>query len=190
MVNKKMIKNKKGQMGIVWFFVILFIIMVVGFAAAIFSGAFTYVSSTITPVFTGLDQDVGGVNLSEAGQYSIGTANTMVQQLPWIVGLAYVFALIGSIMFVLMYSSNPNPMWLGGFFIFMIFLILISIILSNAYQDIYTGGDELALTLQSMTIISFLILNSPYVFGVITVVAGIFMFAGKQGETVQGGYGV
>jgi hypothetical protein len=181
--------NKKAQTGIVIFFVILGVVLLLGFVLAIFAGAGAYAGDVITPVFQDLGV-VGGANLSQAGQYSVGTVNTLVQAAPWIIGFAYIFALLASIMFVLSYDRSMNPMWMGGYFVFMMFLILLAIIMSNSYQDIYSGTDELALKLQSMTILSYLILYSPHIFTIITVVAGIFLFAGKQGETVQSGYGV
>jgi hypothetical protein len=182
-------ENKKGQTGIVIFFVFLAIILLAGFVFAIVTGALTYASGVIAPVFTGLGT-VEGANLSQAAQYTVGTANTLVQAAPWIIGFAYLFALLASILFVLSYDKSMNPMWMGGYFVFMIALVLLAIIISNAYQDIYQGTDEIALSLQSMTILSYLILYSPHIFTIITVVAGIFLFAGKQGETVQSGYGV
>jgi len=180
--------NKKGQIGIILFFVILAIVLVLGFVIALLVGAGSYVGDVVTPVFTDLGGDVGGANLSQAGQYSVGTVNVLVQAAPWIIGFSYLVALIGSIVFVLSYSSNSNPMFMGVYFIFMIFLILIAILFSNMYQSVYEGGDSIALKLQSMTIISYLILYSPHIFTIITIVAGIFLFAGKQGETVTSGY--
>jgi hypothetical protein len=181
--------KKKAQTGIVIFFVILGVILLVGFVLAIFAGAGTYAGNVIAPIFNDLGV-VGGANLSQAAQYSVGTVNTLVQAAPWIIGFAYLFALLSSILFVLSYDRSVNPMWMGGYFVFMVFLILLAIIVSNAYQDIYQGTDELALQLQSMTILSYLISYSPHVFTIICVVAGIFLFAGKQGETVSSGYGV
>lgn len=181
--------NKRGQTGIIIFFVILAIILIAGFVFAIVTGAVVWTSGVISPVFNDLGV-VDNINLSQASQNSVGVVNTMVQSAPWIVGFAYLFALLASILFILSYDRSMNPMWMGGYFVFMIFLIILAIILSNAYQDIYQGTDELAVTLQGMTILSYLILYSPHVFTVIMIVAGIFLFAGKQGETVQSGYGV
>lgn len=180
-------ENKKGQMGIILFFVIIGIILVLGFVFAFFVGAGSYVGDVVTPVFTDLGGDVGGVNLSQAGQYSVGTVNTLIQAAPLLLGLSYFVALLASIIFVLSYSSNSNPMFMGGYFVFMIFLVLLAILFSNMYQDFYQGSDDLALKLQSMTVVSYLILYSPHIFTIIMVVTGIFLFAGKQGETVQQG---
>lgn len=182
-------KNKKAQTGIVIFFVILAIILVVGFVVAVLVAAGAWVSDEVTPVFTGIGI-VGDTNFSHVGEVSVGTLNTIIQAAPWFVGFTYLFALLASILFVLSYDRSMNPMWLGAYFVFMIALILFAIIFSNAYQDLYEGDNEIALQLQSMTIISYLVLYSPYVFAVIAVIAGIFLFAGKQGETIQGGYGV
>lgn len=180
-----MMNNKRGQIGIIIFFVILFVILIAGFLLAIFSGGASYASSVITPVFTGLGT-VEGANLSQAGQVSVGTLNTLIQSAPWIIGFAYIFALIGSIMFVLSYSSNLNPMWMGGYFVFMVMLILFAILISQSYQDIYQGTDEFSLQLQSQTTLSYLILYSPAILALISIITGIYIFAGKQGEQGPG----
>lgn len=179
-------KQKRGQTGIVIFFVLLFIILVAGFILAITTGALTWASAQITPTFTSLGM-VDNINLSQAGQYSIGAANTVIQTLPWVFGFLYIMALVGSVLFILM-DNNQSPMWMGAYFVFMVFLILISIVFSNAYQDIYNGGGDLGTQLQSMTILSFLILNSPYIFTVIGFITGIYLFSGRT-QNVSGGYG-
>lgn len=180
--NKKM-KNNRGQTGLVIFFVLLAVILIVGFVFAILIGAGTWVSSTISPVLQdALPQDTFGTT----GQATVGTINTIIQMAPWVIAFLYFFALLGSIMFVLSYNSNLNPMWSGAYFVFMIALIVLAFFISNAYQDVYQANDELGLQLQSMTAISYMILYSPHILAVIMIVAGIFLFAGKQGDSVQG----
>lgn len=179
--------NNKGQMGIIFFFIILFTILIIGFIAAIVIGLFGYAGDVVTPVFTGLGV-VGDTNLSQASQDTIGIGNTFIQALPWIFGFAYVVALIGSIAFVISLESNPNPIFIGVYFMFMILLIFGSIIMSNMYQDIYTGTDVLATSLQSQTLTSYMILYSPFIMALITIIAGIYLFT-RSNESL-GGYGV
>ena len=62
----------------------------------------------------------------------------------------------------------------------MLLLILGCVVMSNMYQDIYTGGDEIASRLQEQTIMSFLILHSPFIMALIAVVGGVLMFGMKN----------
>ena len=183
----KIIKNKKGAIGIIIFFMILFAILVLGFIAAMAVGIIDFASDTITPVMQELGV-AGNSNLSEAAEYSFVPLNTFVQALPWVVGLSYVVALLFSIIFVLSYNYNPHPAFIGFYFALVILLIFGSIIMSNMYQDIYSADDEIAVRLKEQTLLSYMILYSPFILTLIALITGIYLFAGPKGE--GGGYGL
>jgi len=183
----KIIKNKKGAIGIIIFFMILFAILVLGFIAAMAVGIIDFASDTITPVMQELGV-AGNSNLSEAAEYSFVPLNTFVQALPWVVGLSYVVALLFSIIFVLSYNYNPHPAFIGFYFALVILLIFGSIIMSNMYQDIYSADDEIAERLKEQTLLSYMILYSPFILTLIALITGIYLFAGPKGE--GGGYGL
>jgi tetrahydromethanopterin S-methyltransferase subunit E len=50
------------------------------------------------------------------------------------------------------------------------------------YQDIYTGSDEIATRLQEQTIMSYMILHSPFIMGLIATIGGVLMFGMKSSE--------
>ena len=183
----KIIKNKKGAIGIIIFFMILFAILVLGFIAAMAVGIIDFASDTITPVMQELGV-AGNSNLSEAAEYSFVPLNTFVQALPWVVGLSYVVALLFSIIFVLSYNYNPHPAFIGFYFALVILLIFGSIIMSNMYQDIYSADDEIADRLKEQTLLSYMILYSPFILTLIALITGIYLFSGPKGE--GGGYGI
>ena len=183
----KIIKNKKGAIGIIIFFMILFAILVFGFIGAMALGIIDFASDTITPVMQELGV-AGNSNLSEAAEYSFVPLNTFVQALPWVVGFTYVIALIFSIIFVLSYNYNPHPAFIGFYFALMILLIFGCVIMSNMYQDIYTGGDDIASRLQEQATMSYLILHSPWIMAIIAMIGGILMFT-RQGSSEGGGTG-
>lgn len=180
------IKNKRGAFGIILLFLVLFTILIVGFVGAILVSILDFTSAEITPIMTDLGM-VENVNMSQASEYTFGTMDTIVNALPWLLVFSYVGCIIFTFVFILSWNYNPNPIFLGFYFMFIILLIFGSIIMSNMYQDIYTGTDEIALGLQSQGAMSFLILHSPWVFTVIAFIVGIYIFAGKQTE-MQGGY--
>jgi len=183
----KIIKNKKGAIGIIIFFMILFAILVFGFIGAMALGIIDFASDTITPVMQELGV-AGNSNLSEAAEYSFVPLNTFVQALPWVVGLSYVVALLFSIIFVLSYNYNPHPAFIGFYFALVILLIFGSIIMSNMYQDIYSADDEIADRLKEQTLLSYMILYSPFILTLIALITGIYLFSGPKGE--GGGYGI
>lgn len=177
--------NKKGAIEIIIFFVILFLILIIGFIAAMLTGILSYVGDVITPIAQDLGV-VGDTNLSEVAEYTFVPANKVLQALPWLVGFGYVVALIFSIIFAISYNYNPNPIYIGLYIIFIILLIFGSIIMSNMYEDIYKGNDELALRLQEQTLLSYMIIYSPFIFTLIAFITGIYLFAGKGGEVSFG----
>ena len=174
-------KNKKGQFGIILFFLILFTILIAAFAGAMIISVIDYASDTVTPIMKELGV-VGDSNISEYSTYTFGTVNTIVQAFPWLLALCYGIALVFSIVFVVGYSYNPHPVFIGLYIAMMILLIFGSIIMSNMYQDIYSGTDEIATRLQEQPMTSYMILYSPFILTLIAVVAGILLFARTQAD--------
>jgi hypothetical protein len=182
-------KNKRGVIGLIIFFIALFLILIIGFITAIATGLITWTSAQITPIMQGLGNAEGVANFSEAAEYSFVPANKFIQALPWVVGFSYLAMLLFSIFFVITYINNPHPFLIGLYFFLVLLLIFGSIIMSNMYQDIYSGNDIVAQQLQSQTLLSFMILRSPFILALIAIIAGIFLFS-RPGVENEGGYGI
>jgi len=182
-----MIKGKKGGIGIIIFFSVLLIVLILGFIAIIAWSIIDIASDELTPIMTELGV-VGETNISEAAEYSFGVANTFVQALPWIVGFGYVLTLIFTLVFVFIVGYSPHPAFIALYIMLMILLIFGCVIMSNIYQDIYTGTDEIATRLQEQTMMSYLILHSPFIMAMIALIGGILMFT-RQASSEGGGTG-
>lgn len=174
--------NKRGVIGIILFFVALFLIVIVGFIASVSVGVLDYASDEITPIMEDLGM-AGETNMSEIAGYTFGTVDKLVQAMPWMIGLAYFMALIFSLVVVVGYSYNPHPAFMGFYFVLMILLIFGSVVMSNMYEDIYTGTDEIALRMQEQSLLAYMILFSPGILTFIAVIAGVLMF-GRTPESV------
>lgn len=188
----KLMKNKKGAIGIIIFFIILLVILVIGFVAALLWSTIDIVSDELTPIMTDLGV-IGGANLSEAAENTVGIADTFVQALPWLIALGYVLALVFTLVFVFVVGYSPHPAFIAFYVVLMILLIFGCIIISNVYQDIYTGDDEISSRLQEQTILSYMILYSPMIMFTIAILGGILMFSRRsdsEGGGSGGGYGV
>lgn len=173
-------KNKKGQTSIILFFVVIFIILVLGLVGGLLIGLIDWSSDTLTPVLEGVGM-VDNTNVSQAVTYTLGNFNSIVQTFTWLGGVVFIVALISCIMFAIMVGDNTHPIFMGLFFAFLILLIFISIFVSNAYQDLYEGNDEIASRLQEQTILSFFLLYSPMLLTAITILTGIFIFVKTSG---------
>lgn len=181
------LKNKKGQIGIIIFFGLLFLMLIIAFIFSMVVGVIDYASDEITPVMKDLGVlDGTSTNMSEISGYTFGTLDVLIQNLNWLIGIVYIGALLFSIIFALAMSENPNPVFIGLYFALILLLILGSIFISNAYEDIYTGNDELATRLHEQTLISYMILHSPSILTLVAFITGIFLFT-RSGRT-EGGF--
>lgn len=185
MINKK--TNKKGIISIIMFFGLLFMVMIIGFMAALIFGIVDLASDEITPIMTSLGL-VDDTNISQVAEFTFGTLDKTIQALPWVIGFGYVIALIFTMVFAISYSFNPNPVYIGLYFMFIILLIFGAIVMSNMYENLYTGTNEIALRLQEQTLMSYMILHSPVIFALISFLTGIYIFARREAE--PGGFGV
>jgi len=180
-------KKKKGGIGIIIFFFVLLSVLVLGFIGAIAWSILDIVSDELTPVMEGLGM-VEGANVSEAAQYSVGVVDTFVQAMPWLIALGYIMALIFTLVFVFLVGYSPHPAFIALYFALMILLIFGCVIMSNMYQDIYTGDDDIGSRLQEQTIMSYMILHSPFIMAMIAAIGGVLMFGvRKVGEGQFGG---
>jgi hypothetical protein len=174
--------NKKGAIGLIWFAAILFLIIIVGFIAAMGIGVLDFVGDEITPIMSELGMAGDTTNMSEIAGYTFVPLNNVIQSLKWLGGLAFMMALIFSIVFGMSYSYNPHPVFIGFYFALILLLIFGTIFMSNMYEDIYTGTDDIALRLQEQTILSYMILYSPFIIALISFITGIFIFTRSGNE--------
>jgi len=183
------IKNKTGAIRLIIFFSLLMIVLLVGFIATMVWAGVDYASDTITPIMEDLGV-VENTNMSEVSEYTFGIADSFIESLNWIIALGYVFALVLVLVFVFVSGYSPHPAFIGLFFAFMILLIFFCVLMSNTYQDIYSGDDEIATRLHEQTITSFLILHSPFIMSMIAIIGGILMFTRQSNTEGGGGFGI
>lgn len=186
--NHSLMKDKKGIMGIVFFFLILFTILIIGFIGVMVLSAVGFASDTVTPIMTDLGV-AGDANVSEASEVTFGTVDTLVGSLPWLLTFAYIAMIIFSIIFVVSYQFSPHPAYIGVYFLFVVLLIFGAILMSNMYENIYTSAPgEIGDGIRDQTSMSFLMIHSPIIFAVIAFLVGIYMFVGNKDNA--GGFDV
>ncbi len=184
---KRKSMGKKGGIGIIIFFSVLLIALIMGFVAVMVWAVIDIASDELTPIMTELGM-VDNVNMSEASEYSFGVVDKFVQALPWVIAFGYIMVLIFTLVFVFIVGYSPHPAFIALYIMLMILLIFGCVIMSNVYQDIYTGSDELSTRLQEQTMMSYLILHSPFIMAMIALIGGILMFT-RQSSSEGGGTG-
>jgi len=186
-LNKKNLGKKRGVIGMILLFVLLFTIVIAGFMAVMIVSSVDYVSDELTPIMEDLGM-AGETNMSEISGYTFGNANKIVQALPWLVALSYGMALVFCFIFVMGLDITAHPVFMGFYFALIILLIFGCVIMSNMYQDIYSGSDEIAIRLKDQAMMSWMILQSPFVMAFIAIISGIILFS-RSGQAA-GGFGV
>ena len=171
--------NKKGAIGIILFFVVLMGVLVLGFIGTMVWSVLDIANDEISPIMKELGM-VDDVNVSQAAEYGVNVVDGFVGSMPWLIAFGYVMALIFTLVFVFMVGYNPSPAYFAFYISLMLLLIFGCVIMSNMYQDIYTGSDEISTRLQEQTIMSYLILHSPWIMSLIAVVGGVLMFGMKN----------
>jgi len=171
-------KNKKGQLAAVAGIALVAMLIILGaFFFTVGAGIITFASDTVNDVTSGLGM-AGSSNLSAYSDVSIGTLNTTIQMLKWGTGVIVLFGLLGLIIFAGVVRARPNGFLIALYFLLVIVLVFTSIYMSNTYEEILNGGDELAIELQEMPMASYLILYMPGIITIMSFIGGIIIFSG------------
>lgn len=174
--------NNKGNVYVLFFFIIILLTaMVAIFAVGLGSGVVTYISDELDTATADMGM-VHETNMTHVQEVTIGTANTSVQMLTWLSGVAIAFIILGTLLFSYYVRTSPSTFMIGAFLLMMVLLVVTSIMLSNIYEEVYNGTDEIALQLQSMTMASFLIIHLPLIISGVAFVGGIILFSGMSEE--------
>lgn len=176
-------KSKKALIGILLVILGLFLMLFIGVLLVIGSATIDWVTDIVVPEFKDLGM-IGDSNLSATATTVFTPIDTFVQNLTWLTGVAYVFGIIAIFGLAFMFRATGSR-WMIGLFIALIFiLVLASIFISNIYEDIYDGDDDLAIRLKEHVLISYMILYSPLITTIIAFLAGIILFGGTQEEGI------
>lgn len=176
--------NKKGNIIAILFIVgALFLLLFLGFMMAIGSSVINLVMDTAVPELTSLGV-VGDFNASHAVEATITPVNTVIQNFTWLAGVVYIFGMIGVFGLAFTFRETGDK-WLMGFFVALVLILVIGcIIMSNIYEEFYSGTDDIALRLKEHTLLSFMILYSPAIMGLIAFLSGIILFSGDSGGRI------
>ena len=186
---RKIIKNKKGQTmtPLIVLAVGVCMFMAIGIMVMIGSGITTYTLETINEVTSELGEvDIGenNANLSKYSDMSIGVVNDSVQMLKFGSGILLIFGILGIIVFAASVRLNPSLSMIGFYLLLVFCVLMMSIFLSNVYEDFLDDDGDIGAELQEMTMGSFILLYMPHIITVIAFVGGIIIFSGIGEEIV------
>lgn len=157
----------------------LLLIVMFGVILAIGSSTINWVMDEAVPELTGLGQ-VGDINTTQVIGATITPVNTFIQNFTWVAGLLYIFGIIGIFGLALAFRSTGDRWLIGLYFGLALILVIGCIIMSNIYEDIWSGSDEFASIMGEHALLSFMIIYSPGIMSLIAFIAGIILFSGPS----------
>lgn len=172
-------KNKSGAISD------LFLLMVAGFMIVLLAGAFILAFGIVTDNLIAIDTGAGEPNISDAASITFGNINTAIQQFRW-----WTFALIIGFSISIFLSNfliRVNPVFFIFHIMITIIAVVVAIIISNAYEVVYTSSGLFGAELQTFVGTSWLLLNLPILISVVGVLGGVFQFIGITKDEQQGG---
>lgn len=177
-----MIKNKRGQVSALFlFFTVVAIVMVIGLFIAFGGAIIDIFADEIVPTIQGIGT-IGDANITEYADYSIVPLNNALQSYTWLGGIFYFIGILGIFALAILGRLSSNKWFIVIFIAFAILFLMLGIFISNIYEDVYNGTDELAMRLKDQTILSFLMLNSPVIFTAVIFISGIVLFSGVNDD--------
>jgi len=179
--------NKKGLWGQIWTIIIIMIVIVI-----IVGGFFVY--SLVSPVFTGTSSlirntlisgvnSTGNENLTMAVTITADSVNNSMQVLNWLGYMLLITMMVGVVMVA--YYVRTYPFLIIYWLVFIILLVFISMLLSNAYESYANTGGFVSDNMLTNTANYYIMIYLPYIVSMFGVLVGIILFvlAGKEPET-------
>jgi hypothetical protein len=175
--------DKRGQIDSFWGIVLLVGILIalifIGFLFAIGAGVANWATDLLVPEISNLGM-VGSTNMTQISDIALNPVSNIIHSANFFGGLIYIIGIIGVLGLAFVYRVSAQKWLIPLFFILMFVLIIMCIFMSNIYESIYTGTDEIARSLQAQPILSYLLLYSPAIMALIGFIGGAIMFSGGQ----------
>jgi len=180
-------KYKRGMSGVIILFLIVMFLLFSVFGIALFMAVGDNFLNVITPTAQTLgvmNLPGGDTNLSEITTTPLTPLKQISDSSRYVVGGAYVFALIMVIAISVTYRYNKSKVFIVLFFFLILLAYMLSVVMSNSYQDLYEGNDFVGDELRQNTLISYLLLNSPLVTLIVMMIGAVVMFTGRPEEFI------
>lgn len=166
------------------------------FFLLVFMGLALIVFTTINDILN-MDVDIGQTNLQEINQDSFGKITTGLLNNADIICLAIIFGQMISMFMIGYLFGDDNKLWIPTDLIILIFIMIFSIYLAQAYQlVINTPSSLFNVYSDNLTKSSLLLLNLPELTGIIGALLMIFTYTkfgyreGLGSRETRGGFSV
>lgn len=178
--------NKRGQS--VWIILsivgIILGLLMISFLFSIGGVIVKETTDIIIPVFDNIGNDEPVANISKGAQIVTRPITAIVDQFSLMTTMLFMVGIISVFALAFTFRGEVSGWNMAFFFALVMGIILIAILISNSYEDLYTGTDSIAVGLQQAGLISWLILQSPTILTIVSFIAGIILFSGSPQESI------
>jgi len=157
---------------------LLLLVFVLGFGWSIIKNT----TDDILPELTTMGEVYPGINLSESMVTATTPIDSIIGNFGMMIGIVYLLGIVGVLALAYTFRGSLNGWTIALFFGCILLMVVISILISNAYEEFYNTNDEIGQTLQSAGMLSFFILYSPHILTIVAFIAGIILFTGGGNE--------
>ena len=149
------------------------LIIVIGLAFIIIAGIILYSSNTVTTNLLNIDGGSNVTNFTNWGDRTLGQFNLGLQSLRWI-SYAIIFGMIAGVLGAGLYTYS-HPFFFPLYLLLSIGLVMFSIYIQRAYENLYLNGNVLGTTLQSFVGASWVMIHLPVVIGAVSLIGGVMI---------------
>lgn len=175
--------NKKAEFsGLFFFFVMIMVVLVLGFIGSIVIGIVSYSSGILAPTISGMGMVGDDINMTQIASMSSDKGNAVIQNMQHILAVLYIFGLILIFGMAITINLTGSKFLMGLYFMLAVFVIGFCILMSNAYENLVGGTDIIATQLQQQGAMTFLMIHSPSIFTVLIFLGGFFALTGLNRE--------
>lgn len=173
-------ENKRGSV------IDIIIFIVFAFVSVTFLGLWAYGFNEVTSIITTIDVNGNtALNISGAGQDTFGQVNNAYTN--WLPILSFVL-IFGSMLtiFISNFLVKVHPVFFVVYLLVNIVAVIISVYISNAYEDLLTNSIYGA-TFSSWTATSYLMVHLPIWVTIVGIFGAVFLFSNIINENQGGG---
>lgn len=182
---RSIIKDKRGDLTQLFVFMIVAFVLSVAVVIMYFVATTTY-DNLMDKGAPAIQKALGdSENATEIIDSTYGKVPNSYQALKWITTMLIV-GMVFSIL-ITSFLVRVNPVWFVAYLFLWIIAIIVSVPISNTYEQIYLNP-TLASSFAGFWGQTYIFLNLPIWIGVIGAIAGIVMFVNMVKQSQYGGY--
>lgn len=134
----------------------------------------------IIPEIGNIGEVMPGSNVSEYAEKVTTPVNSGISNFGLILGLLYIVGIVGLLAMSFIFRDDRNGWVIALFVVCILVLIIVSIAMSQVYEDFYLSQDEIGSNLRDAPLVSKLIIHSPSIMTIIAFICGIILFTGNK----------